>query len=166
MQTAIADGRFKTLVAALQAAELVTALEGAGPFTVFAPTDDAFAKLGQPALNDLLKPENKGKLAGILKYHVISGKKLTAADIKAMSLPAKVETLQGQSITVTQVGNDLKVNDAKVIVADVMATNGIIHAIDTVITPPATGAATSFSQSQSFAITLVCALLLASLRFF
>jgi transforming growth factor-beta-induced protein len=137
VQTAIDNGNFKTLVAALQAADLVMALKGPGPFTVFAPTDAAFNKLPAGTVDDLLKPENKDKLTRILKYHVIANRNLTAAAIIALGLPVKVETFEGSAVTVTQDGTNLKVNDATVITPDVFATNGMIHAIDTVLMPPA-----------------------------
>jgi len=136
VQTAINNGNFKTLVVALQAADLVPALKRPGPYTVFAPTDAAFAKLPPGTIADLLKPENKPKLIKILLYHVVAGN-LTAAAILALNPPVKVPTLNGQSVLVTKSGDQLKVNDATVIIADVFATNGIIHAIDTVLLPPA-----------------------------
>jgi uncharacterized surface protein with fasciclin (FAS1) repeats len=153
------------LVAALGAADLVTTLKGTGPFTVFAPTDAAFNKLPAGTVDDLLKPENKGKLARILKYHVINGKHLTAAQINAMNLPAEVEMLEGDTITVSKDGNNLKVNDATVIIADVMATNGIIHAIDTVLMPPAASSAINFYMNQPLLFISVCTILLSFLRF-
>ncbi|MCX7969286.1 MAG: fasciclin domain-containing protein [Armatimonadetes bacterium] len=129
-------GQFKTLVKALQAAELVDALKGKGPFTVFAPTDEAFGKLPKGTLEDLLKPENKEKLKSILLYHVVSGKYL-AADVKKLKSGTQVETLlKGKKITVTQKRDGIYVNDAKVIKTDVLAKNGVIHVIDKVILPP------------------------------
>ncbi|MCS7264643.1 MAG: fasciclin domain-containing protein [Armatimonadetes bacterium] len=129
-------GQFKTLVKALQAAELVDALKGKGPFTVFAPTDEAFGKLPKETLEDLLKPENKEKLKSILLYHVVSGKYL-AADVKKLKSGTQVETLlKGKKITVTQKKEGIFVNDAKVIKTDVLAKNGVIHVIDKVILPP------------------------------
>jgi transforming growth factor-beta-induced protein len=136
VQTAINDGRFKILVTALTAADLVAPLKGPGPFTVFAPTDAAFAKLPPGTIADLLKPENKPKLIKILTYHVVGGKALTAADIIAMNPPFKLEMLNGIATNIAKDGDKIMVNDATVIVADVMATNGIIHAIDTVLLPP------------------------------
>lgn len=127
--TAEAAG-FNTLLAAAKAAGLAEALQGEGPLTVFAPTDEAFAKLGNDTLTDLLKPENKEKLAGILKYHVISGK-VKSTDLAGKMLSA--DTLNGQ---VKIDGTDgVTVNGAKVIKADVKASNGIIHVIDTVLIP-------------------------------
>ncbi|CAF1446095.1 unnamed protein product [Adineta ricciae] len=135
VQTAIDDGRFKTLVTALTAADLVSLLKTPGPFTVFAPTDDAFAKLPPGTVTDLLKPENKPKLIKILSYHVVGKRALSAADIIAMNPPFKLEMLNGIPTTITLNGDKIKVNDATVIVADVFTSNGIIHAIDTVLLP-------------------------------
>jgi uncharacterized surface protein with fasciclin (FAS1) repeats len=165
VQTAINNGNFQTLVTALRAADLVATLQGNGPFTVFAPLDTAFGKLPPGTLDDLLKPENKEKLARILKYHVINGQSLTAAQINALSLPAKVEMLEGDAITVSKDGDNLKVNDATVVITDVMATNGIIHAIDTVLMPPAASSATCFYLNQSFFSILAFAILFSYLRF-
>jgi uncharacterized surface protein with fasciclin (FAS1) repeats len=133
VDTAVAAGSFNTLAAALKAAGLVDALKGAGPFTVFAPTDAAFAKLPAGTLDDLLKPENKEKLKGILLYHVVSGK-IMAADIKAAAQP---KTLQGATLDVKAAGGGVTVNGAKVTGADVAASNGVIHVIDAVVLPPA-----------------------------
>jgi uncharacterized surface protein with fasciclin (FAS1) repeats len=133
VDTAVTAGSFNTLVAAVKAAGLVDALKGPGPLTVFAPTDDAFAKLGKATIDDLLKPENKEKLKGILLYHVVSGK-VMSADIKGPLSPA---TLQGATIQVVPAAGAVTVNNAKVIKADVGASNGVIHVIDTVILPPA-----------------------------
>lgn len=123
-------GKFKTLCAAVKAAGLEETLQGKGPFTVFAPTDEAFAKLPKGTLEDLLKPENKEKLAGILTYHVLAGK-VMAADVKTM----KAKTVNGQSLNVMVEGDKVTVDKAKVIMADVPASNGVIHAIDTVLMP-------------------------------
>jgi uncharacterized surface protein with fasciclin (FAS1) repeats len=153
------------LVAALQAADLVTTLKGNGPFTVFAPTDAAFNKLPAGTVNDLLKPENKEKLTRILKYHVINGLNLTSSQINSMTLPADVEMLEGNKIRVSKDGNNLKVNDATVVIADVIATNGIIHAIDTVLMPPAASLATSFSLNYSLLLTLVLTIIFSYTRF-
>jgi uncharacterized surface protein with fasciclin (FAS1) repeats len=125
-----ASGKFNTLSAALKAAGLVKTLQGDGPFTVFAPTDEAFAKLPKGTLDDLLKPENKAKLAGILTYHVLAGK-IMAADVKTM----KAKTVNGQSLDVMVDGGKVTVDKANVIMADVAASNGVIHAIDTVLMP-------------------------------
>jgi len=133
VDTAVAAGSFTKLAAALQAADLVTALKGTGPFTVFAPTDAAFAKLPAGTLDNLLKPENKATLQALLKYHVVAGKVL-AADVVKLT---KATTLQGSDVTVTVSGSTVKINDATVTMADVLASNGVIHVIDTVLTPPA-----------------------------
>jgi len=119
----------------VQAAGLVDALKQSGPFTVFAPTDDAFAKLPPGTVDDLLKPENKDKLVKILTYHVVAGKYLSA-DVKQLPDGAKVPTLSGESIEVTFKGNDIYVGGARVVAADVPADNGVIHVIDAVILPP------------------------------
>ena len=123
-------GHFTTLVAAVKAAGLVATLQGAGPFTVFAPTDDAFAKLPKGTVDNLLKPENKAKLAGILTYHVVAGK-VMAADVKT----AHVKTVNGQNLDVQVNAGKVTVNKAKVTAADIAASNGVIHAIDTVVMP-------------------------------
>ena len=134
VDTAIANGNFKTLVKALTAADLVDALKGPGPFTVFAPTDAAFAKLPPGVIDDLLKPENKPKLIELLKYHVVAGN-LTSQAIIDKKPPVRIETLAGQNVLITLDGDKLKVNDATVIIPNVFCTNGIIHAIDTVLLP-------------------------------
>ncbi len=136
VQTAINEGRFKILVTALKAADLVQALEGPGPFTVFAPTDTAFGKLPAGTIENLLKPENKPKLIRILTYHVVSGQALTAAAILALKPPVKLEMLNGLSTEITVSEGNIKVNTATVVIADLIATNGIVHAIDTVLLPP------------------------------
>jgi uncharacterized surface protein with fasciclin (FAS1) repeats len=123
-------GSFKTLVAAVKAAGLVETLQGKGPFTVFAPTDDAFAKLPAGTVEDLLKPENKEKLVGILTYHVVPGK-VMAADVKTM----KAETVNGQELSIKVEGGSVTVDNAKVVKTDVAASNGVIHVIDTVVLP-------------------------------
>ena len=123
------------LAAALTAADLVTTLKGTGPFTVFAPTDAAFAKLPNATVVDLLKPENKAKLAQILKYHVLNGK-IQASDIKGMTLPMQKDTLAGVKAIVDGDATTVLVNKATVTIADVAAKNGVIHAIDTVLMPP------------------------------
>ena len=127
IDTAIAAGNFKTLVGELTGADLLTTLKGAGPFTVFAPTDAAFAKIPKADLDKLLA--NKTQLKSVLTYHVVSGK-VVSADIK----PGKVKTVQGTNVTVATTGG-VMVNNAKVVTADVAADNGVIHAIDTVLMP-------------------------------
>jgi uncharacterized surface protein with fasciclin (FAS1) repeats len=131
---AVAAGaeNFKTLVAAVKAAGLVETLQGQGPFTVFAPSDEAFAKLPAGTFEGLLKPENHDKLVAILKYHVIAGKVL-AADVKTM----EAKTVQGQSVKLVVSADGVTVDNAKVVKTDVMAENGVIHVIDTVILPKA-----------------------------
>lgn len=129
VDVAVGNPDFSTLVAALTAADLVTTLQGAGPFTVFAPTNEAFAALPAGVLDALLLPENKTTLAKILTYHVVSGM-VMAADIK----PGNVATVEGSNVKLSTMGG-VMVNKAKVVIADVMADNGVIHAIDAVILP-------------------------------
>ncbi|MFN4143256.1 fasciclin domain-containing protein [Aestuariivirga sp.] len=131
VDTAAAAGNFKTLVAAVEAAGLVDTLKGTGPFTVFAPSDEAFAKLPAGTVDDLLKPENKDKLVAVLTYHVVPGK-VMAADVAGKETKAK--TVQGGEVTVN--GTDgVTVDGAKVVQADIAADNGVIHVIDAVIMP-------------------------------
>lgn len=129
VETAVAAGSFNTLVAAVQAAGLVETLKGAGPFTVFAPTDEAFAKLPKGTVEALLK--DKAKLAAILTYHVVPGK-VTAADVVKLR---EAKTVNGQSAKVTVGADGVMIDNAKVVKTDVMTTNGVIHVIDTVILP-------------------------------
>jgi uncharacterized surface protein with fasciclin (FAS1) repeats len=131
VDTAAGAGKFETLIAAAKAAGLVETLKGPGPFTVFAPTDEAFAKLPKGTVEDLLKPENKAKLAAILTYHVLPGK-VMAADIAGKK--ANVKTVQGSELAVDAT-TGVKVNEATVTTADVAASNGVIHIIDTVVMP-------------------------------
>ncbi len=131
VDTAVGAGSFTTLAKALEAAGLVTTLKGAGPFTVFAPTDEAFAKLPAGTLETLLKPENKQKLQRILTYHVVPGK-VTAADVMKMKT---AKAVSGDTITVHAADGGVRVDDAHVTKADVMASNGVIHVIDSVILP-------------------------------
>jgi uncharacterized surface protein with fasciclin (FAS1) repeats len=131
VDTAVAAGTFKTLVAAVTAAGLAETLKGPGPFTVFAPTDEAFAKLPAGTVDDLLKPENKDKLVAILTYHVVPGK-VMAADLAGKDTMAK--TVQGGEVTIKG-ADGVMVDGAKVVTADVAADNGVIHVIDTVIMP-------------------------------
>jgi uncharacterized surface protein with fasciclin (FAS1) repeats len=131
VETAIADGNFGTLVAAVQAAGLVDTLSGTGPFTVFAPTDAAFAKLPAGTLDDLLKPENKSVLQEILLYHVVPGQKY-ASDVVGVS---SLATAQGQSVAITVNGNQVFVNQAEIIQTDIQTSNGVIHVIDEVLIP-------------------------------
>jgi uncharacterized surface protein with fasciclin (FAS1) repeats len=123
-------GSFNTLVAAVKAAGLVETLQGKGPFTVFAPTDEAFAKLPPGTVESLLKPENKEKLVAILTYHVVPGK-VMAADVKTM----KAKTVNGEELSLVVAGGKVTVDNAKVVATDVPASNGVIHVIDTVVLP-------------------------------
>ena len=131
VDTAVAAGSFKTLTAALDAAGLVETLKGKGPFTVFAPTDEAFAKLPEGTVKSLLKPENKQKLTAILTYHVVAGN-VKAADVIKLS---SAKTLNGQSVTIKTAGGKVLINGATVVKADIATTNGTIHVIDTVLLP-------------------------------
>lgn len=131
VDTAVGAGTFNTLAAALGAAGLVETLKGAGPFTVFAPTDAAFAALPAGTVEDLLKPENKDKLVAILTYHVVAGKVMSTDLTEGM----KAATVNGAEVTITLDGG-AKVNGATISAADIVATNGVIHVIDAVILPP------------------------------
>jgi uncharacterized surface protein with fasciclin (FAS1) repeats len=131
VDTAAAAGSFKTLVTAVQAAGLVETLKGKGPFTVFAPTDEAFAKLPAGTLESLLKPENKEKLKGILTYHVVSGK-VMAKDVVTLK---EAKTVNGQMLTITVKDGKVMVDKANVVKTDVAASNGVIHVIDAVLLP-------------------------------
>jgi uncharacterized surface protein with fasciclin (FAS1) repeats len=133
VDTAVAAGQFKTLAAALGAAGLVDTLKGAGPFTVFAPTDEAFAKLPAGTVEELLKPENKAKLTAILTYHVVNGK-VMAADVVKLT---EAKMIQGTAVTIKVSGETVMVNNATVTSADIAASNGVIHVIDTVLLPKA-----------------------------
>ena len=132
VDTAVAAGSFTTLVAAVQAAGLVETLKGAGPFTVFAPTDEAFAKLPAGTVENLLRPENKDQLVAVLTYHVVPGK-VMSADIAGKEIEAK--TVQGTTVDINATGDAVMVDKAKVVTADVEASNGVIHVIDAVILP-------------------------------
>ena len=131
VDTAVAAGQFNTLAAALEAADLVGTLKGDGPFTVFAPTDAAFAKLPAGTVESLLKPENRDKLVAILTYHVVPGK-VKAADVVKLS---EAKTVNGEDVAITVADNGVRINDANVIKTDIGASNGVIHVIDTVILP-------------------------------
>ena len=131
VDTAVAAGQFETLAAALGAADLVDTLKGEGPFTVFAPTDEAFAKLPAGTVETLLKPENRDQLVAILTYHVVAGK-VKAADVVKLS---EATTVNGATIAITVTDGGVRVNDANVIATDIKASNGVIHVIDTVILP-------------------------------
>jgi len=131
VDTAVAAGSFKTLAKALAAADLVDTLKGAGPFTVFAPTDDAFAKLPAGTLENLLKPENKAQLRRILTYHVVSGKVMAADVVKLKSARA----VSGDAVSITVMGSGVTVNSSRVVKTDIAASNGVIHVIDSVLIP-------------------------------
>ncbi|WP_412031048.1 fasciclin domain-containing protein [Halomonas sp. M4R1S46] len=131
VDTAMAAGQFETLVAAVEAADLVDTLKGEGPFTVFAPTDEAFAALPDGTVEDLLKPENRETLQAILTYHVVPGR-IMAEDAMAAD---SATTVQGQDVTVTTMDGQVMVDDATVIQADIEASNGVIHVIDGVLMP-------------------------------
>ncbi len=131
VDTAVGAGQFNTLAAALTAAGLVDTLKGPGPFTVFAPTDAAFAKLPKGTVEDLLKPENKAKLTAILTYHVVSGK-VMATDVTKLS---SAKTVQGESVKVSTMGSTVMIGAAHVTATDIAASNGVIHVIDTVLIP-------------------------------
>lgn len=133
VDTAVAAGQFKTLAAALQAADLVDTLKGKGPFTVFAPTDEAFAKLPKGTVENLLKPENKAKLVEILTYHVVPGK-VMAADVVKLT---EAKSVEGGMIKVSTMGGKVMVDNANVVKTDIVASNGVIHVIDAVIMPKA-----------------------------
>ncbi len=132
VDTAVAAGQFKTLATALTEAGLVSTLKGSGPFTVFAPTDAAFAKLPAGTVENLLKPENKDKLTAILTYHVVPGR-VTAADVVKLT---QAKTVNGKELKVSTKGSGVMINDANVTKADIGASNGVIHVVDTVILPP------------------------------
>ncbi len=131
VETAVNHGSFKTLVAAVTAAELAETLSGEGPFTVFAPLDDAFAALPAGTVDSLVQPENKEKLQGILTYHVIAGKVLSTDLTDGM----KAKTVNGAEITIQLKDGKVLINDAEVVVADVQTDNGVIHAISKVLMP-------------------------------
>lgn len=136
VETALATRKFSTLAASLTAADLIDTLKGAGPFTVFAPTDDAFAKLPPQTVSELLQPENKARLKAILNYHVVPRRVTTSRVIEMRS----VRTVHGQALRI-DTENGVRINDANVIKADVEAANGIIHVIDSVLLPSATAIA-------------------------
>jgi uncharacterized surface protein with fasciclin (FAS1) repeats len=131
VDTAVTAGSFDTLVAAVKAADLVETLKGKGPFTVFAPTDEAFGKLPSGTVEELLKPENKEKLTAVLTYHVVSGKVMAEEAMKLSS----AKTVNGQSLTIKVMGDAVMVDNAKVLQTDILCSNGVIHVIDTVVLP-------------------------------
>lgn len=132
VDTAVGAGQFKTLTTAINAAGLTATLEGPGPFTVFAPTDAAFAKLPAGTVENLLKPENKAKLAAILTYHVVPGA-ITSADVLKLS---EAKTVNGEMVVVRAMDGSVMINNAKIITTDIPASNGVIHVIDSVLLPP------------------------------
>jgi uncharacterized surface protein with fasciclin (FAS1) repeats len=131
VDTAASAGTFNTLVAAVKAAELVDTLKGDGPFTVFAPTDEAFAKLPAGTVESLLKPENRDKLVEILTYHVVPGR-VTAKDVISLK---QAKTVEGGNIKINAMNGKVRINDANVVKADIAASNGVIHVIDAVLMP-------------------------------
>jgi uncharacterized surface protein with fasciclin (FAS1) repeats len=130
VDTAVKAGKFNTLVAAVKAAGLVETLKGEGPFTVFAPTDEAFAKLPAGTVEDLLKPENKEKLIAVLTYHVVPGK-VMAADVKTM----QAKTVNGEKLSIKVGDKGVMIDNAKVVKTDIVTSNGVIHVIDSVVLP-------------------------------
>jgi uncharacterized surface protein with fasciclin (FAS1) repeats len=151
--TASKAGQFETLLAAAKAAGLVEALSGKEPVTVFAPTDAAFKKLPAGTVEDLLKPENKDKLAAILKYHVVSGRVYSTDLLEAKG----AKTLQGSAVKATLKGNAAQVNDAGLVATDIDAANGVIHVIDAVLLPPAPAKkGASMSPARSHSTVSVC----------
>lgn len=153
VDTAIAAGQFETLVAAVKAADLVETLKGSGPFTVFAPTDEAFAKLGKATLDNLLKPENKGKLSSILTYHVVSGKVLAEDVVKLTS----AATVNGQRVEVKVKDKTVMIDNAKVVKTDILCSNGVIHVIDAVILPVSDNIVEVAGKAKTFNTLLAAA---------
>jgi len=153
VDTAIGAGQFETLVAAVKAAGLVETLKGTGPFTVFAPTDEAFAKLGKATLDDLLKPENKAKLSSILTYHVVAGKVLAEDVVKLTS----AATVNGQRADVKVKDKTVMIDNAKVVKTDILCSNGVIHVIDTVILPVSDNIVEVASKAKTFGTLLAAA---------
>jgi len=131
IDTAAANGNFHTLGKALEAADLSNVLKGSGPYTVFAPTDEAFEKLPKDTLNNWLKPENKAELISVLKYHVLPGR-ASAVDVEKLTTP---KMMQGQTATITKEGDTLRIGKATITKSDITSSNGIIHQIDTVNVP-------------------------------
>lgn len=153
VETAISAGNFKTLVAAVKAAGLAETLSSKGPFTVFAPTDEAFAKLPKATIEMLLKPENKAKLAAILTFHVVAGKVPASAVVKMTS----ATTVNGQRVAIKAGKKGVMVNGAKVVATDIMCGNGIIHVIDTVILPTGDNLAVTAKKAGKFGTLLAAA---------
>ena len=148
VDTAVAAGNFKTLAAALTAAELVDTLKSEGPFTVFAPTDEAFANLPEGTLDNLLKPENKEQLVSILTYHVVPGQ----VDSSAVTSLDAAKTVNGAEIAINATADGVQINDATVTTADIICSNGIIHVIDAVILPPSDESAAPAHDGEPLAI--------------
>lgn len=160
VDTAVADGRFTTLAAALEAAGLVETLKGEGPFTVFAPTDDAFAALPEGTVESLLLPENKQQLIDILTYHVVPGK-VMAADVTKLE---SATTVLGKDVAIKVDMGNVYINDAKVILTDIETSNGVIHVIDAVLLPPAdAGTIVDIAVADGRFTTLVAAVQAAGL---
>ena len=153
VETAVSAGKFKTLVTAIQKADLVDALQGEGPFTVFAPTDAAFAKLPAGTVETLLKPENKAQLQAILKYHVVAGEKKAADVIKTSG----VTTLEGQRVDFTVDGGKVMIDGAQIVKTDIQASNGVIHVIDHVILPASDNLVTTAANAKQFSTLLAAA---------
>jgi uncharacterized surface protein with fasciclin (FAS1) repeats len=153
VSTALAAGNFKTLATALEAAGLVETLKGEGPFTVFAPTDEAFAKIPRDVLADLLKPDNKAKLAGVLTYHVVPGK-VAAADV--VKLRGAV-TVNGQRLDVRVVEGTVSIDGAKVVKTDILCSNGVIHVLDAVVMPAAASIVETAQRAGTFQTLLAAA---------
>lgn len=153
VDTAIGAGEFKTLVAAVQAAGLVDTLKSAGPFTVFAPTDAAFAKLPKGTLEDLLRPENKARLAAILTYHVVPSKLMASDVVKA----AGAITVNGQRAAIKVKGSDVMIDAARVTATDIACSNGVIHVIDTVILPSTDNIVDTAQSAGTFSTLLTAA---------
>lgn len=153
VDTAVAAGSFKTLAAALGAADLVSALKGTGPFTVFAPTDEAFAKLPKGAVGELLKPENKDKLTAVLTYHVVAGK-VPAADVVKLK---GAKTLNGQRVDIAVANGKVKVDKANVVTTDIECSNGIIHVIDSVLLPSSATIVETAGEAGNFNTLLAAA---------
>lgn len=153
VDTAVQSGSFQTLTAAVKAAGLVDALKGEGPLTVFAPTDDAFAELPDGTVESLLKPENKAKLAAILKYHVVKGA-VKAADVSKLT---GAQTLNGQRVNVSTKGKEVMIDSAKVVKADIACSNGVIHVIDRVILPEDKNLVEVAKQAEAFSTLLAAA---------
>ena len=153
VDTAVAAGSFKTLAAALGAADLVSALKGNGPFTVFAPTDDAFAKLPKGTVAELLKPENKDKLTAILTYHVVAGRVPAAAVVKLKG----AKTLNGQRVDIAVADGKVMLDKANVVKTDIECSNGIIHVIDSVILPSGANIVETASEAGKFNTLLAAA---------